>query len=262
MYYSFILCISPPAQLTECAPSSVSSDSGLSTTSLWTGAAASAGLQKVSLQSSMAGEQPHVQVLTSEIAITSDKHERATENHHIDPAFHMNGQTTSSQQETSILSSDIASDSKETGFKFPVLSNKREYSALSEDTGDGVHPDDTLARTSSSSDQTHIWVKQQQLVSSNSYMYNMSDKLEQNVHSLKAEPKADGDDEFDILALDIDQAIEQLNQLILDLDPEFEPVPTLARGHMACTATNGVGCLDGQARSSQFSKIYSLNWNY
>ncbi|TSK58120.1 Tensin-3 [Bagarius yarrelli] len=247
----------PQAQLTECAQSSVSSDSGISTTSLCTGAAASTGPPKVSLQSSMAGRQPRV--LTSEIAITSDKDERATQNHHIDPTFHINGQTTSSQQKNDILSSEIVSDSKETGFKLPVLSSKGEYSALSEDTGDGMHLDDTWAHKSSSSDQTHMWVKQQQLVSSNSYMYNMSNKLEQKVYSgikndsLKAEPMANKDDEFDTLALDIDQSIEQLNQLILDLDPEFKPVPTLARGHMTCSTTNGVGCLDGQARSSQLN---------
>ncbi|KAK3516578.1 hypothetical protein QTP70_021967 [Hemibagrus guttatus] len=266
--------ITAGAQLTECATSSVSSDSGLSTTSLCTGAAG-AGLhsQKATLQGSMAGEPPRAQVLTSEIAITSDGDERATENlHYIDPAFHMNGQSMSAQRETNILDDDdestsvaIVSDSKETGFKLPVLS-RHEYSAQSEDAGDGVLLDDTrtCTHTSSSSDQTHIWVKQQQLVSVSSYMYNMSNRLEQKVQSginkdsLEAEPEADKDDEFASLALDIDQSIEQLNQLILDLDPEFEPVPTLARGHGTCSTTNGVGYLVGQAKSSQSGKISSV----
>ncbi|XP_053098169.1 tensin-3 isoform X3 [Pangasianodon hypophthalmus] len=265
--------ITARAQLTESTLSSVSSDSGLSTNSLWTGAAGTglqSQVQKATLRGSMAGEQPRVHVLTSEIAVTSDRDERTTGEifHHIDPAFHMNGKIMSAQRETHILddedeqtSSAIVSDSKETGLKLPVLS-RHEYSAQSEDAGDGVHPDDTRThtRTSPSSDQTHIWVKQQQLVSADSYMYTMPDRLEQKVESgikndsLEAEPAADKDDEFASLALDIDQSIEQLNQLILDLDPEFEPVPTLARGHMICSTsvrTNGVGPLVGQAKSSQ-----------
>ncbi|KAG7316664.1 hypothetical protein KOW79_020205 [Hemibagrus wyckioides] len=254
--------ITAGAQLTECATSSVSSDSGLSTTSLSIGAAG-AGLQsqKATLQVSMAGEPPRAQVLTSEIAIISDGDERATENlHYIDPAFHMNGQSMSEQRETNILDDEdestsvaIVSDSKETGFKLPVLS-RHEYPVQSEDAGH--------TRTPSSSDQTHIWVKQQQLVSVSSYMYNMSDRLEQKVQSgiknvsFEAEPEAK-DDEFASLALDIDQSIEQLNQLILDLDPEFEPVPTLARGHVTCSTTNGVGYLVGQAKSSQSDFCFS-----
>lgn len=265
---------SPSAQLTECTTSSVSSDSGLSTTSLWIGAAG-AGLQsqKAILRGSMAGEQPRVQVLTIETAITSNRDERARENlHHIDPVFHVNGQSTSAQRETNILDDEdespsvaIVTDSKDTDFKLPILS-RQEYSVQSEDAGDGVQLDGTRthAHVSSSSDQTHIWVKQQQLVSADPYMYNMSDKLEQKIQSgikndfLEAEPEQDKDDEFASLALDIDQSIEQLNQLILDLDPEFEPVPTMARGHVTCSTTNGVGLLVGQAKSSQSGKISSV----
>ncbi|XP_060722613.1 si:ch211-191a24.3 isoform X2 [Tachysurus vachellii] len=259
--------ITAGAQLTECTTSSVSSDSGLSTTSLCIGAAG-AGLQsqKAIPRGSMAGEQPRVQVLTSETAITSNGYERAREIfHHIDPAFHVNGQNTSAQRETNILDDEdespsvaIVTDSKDTGFKLPILC-RQEYSLQSEDAGDVVQLDGTRthAHVSSSSDQTHIWVKQQQLVSADPYMYNRSDKLEQKIQLgikndfLEAEPEQDKDDEFASLALDIDQSIEQLNQLILDLDPEFEPVPTMARGHVTCSTTNGVGFLVGQARSSQ-----------
>lgn len=220
----------------------------------------------------MAGEQPS-SVLTSEIAITSDGDERATGRsfHHIKAAHHMNGTSMNAQRETSILddenertSAAIVSDSKETDRKPPVLSRYEYSEDRSEDTGDTR----THAHTSSS-DQTHIWVKQQQLVSPASYIYNISDRLEQKVEikneSLEAEPEADKDDEFASLALDIDQSIEQLNQLILDLDPEFEPVPTLARGHMTCSTsarTNGVGHLSGQATSSQSGKISPVTWLY
>lgn len=257
------------AQLPECTLSSMSSDSGLSTNSLWT-AAAGTEVQKTTLRCSMAAEQPHVHVLTSEITITSDRDVRAAGDsfHHIDPAFHVNGKSMSAQRETNILNDEdgctsaiVVSDSTETDIKLPVLS-RCEYSVQSGDAGDGVHPDDTRTRASLSSDQTHLWVKQQQLVSPDSYIYNMSDRLEQKAESGNKidslEPNTDKDDEFVSLALDIDQSIEQLNQLILDLDPEFEPVPTLARGHMTCSTsvrTNGVGHLIGQVKSSQSGKI-------
>lgn len=279
---SYSLCISSPAQLTECALSPLSSDSGLSTNSLWTGAAGT-GLQsqvlKATLKGSMAGEQSRVHVLTSEIAITSDADERATgENfHHIDPAFYMNGKTTSAQRETNILddedkctSSVIVSEPTETGLNLPGLS-RCECPGQSEDAGNGVDDTRIHTHTSSSGDQTHIWVKQQQLVSPGSYMYTMSDRLKQKVESgikndtLEAAPEADKNDEFASLALDIDQSIEQLNQLILDLDPEFEPVPTLARSHMTCSTsvfTNGDGHLVGQAKSSQSGKISPVTWKY
>lgn len=263
--------------MTECAPSSVSSDSGLSTTSLCIGAAGTglqSQVQKAMLESSMDEEQPHVQVLSSKISIRSDGDGKERENlYRIDPAFHINGQTTGVQQKNSILDNEnkstftaVVSDSKETGLTHSVLS-RCEYSAKSEeDGGNGVRLEDTRTHTSSTSDQTHIWVKQQQLVSAGSYMYGMSDRLETKVQSgIKndfPEAEADKDGEFASLALDIDQSIEQLNQLILDLDPEFEPVPTLARGHMTCSTINGVGYVAGQARSSQSGKIYSVTNKY
>ncbi|KAI5090502.1 tensin-3, partial [Silurus meridionalis] len=263
------------AQLTECALSSVSSDSGLSTNSLWTGAAG-AGLhsqvQKATFGDSMAGEQPR----SSELAIACDRDERATGEHfhHIDStSFHLNGKTTSAQRETNILededvytSAALVSQPKETGLRLAVLST-HEYTSHPEDSADGMNTEDTRTHThtTSNSNQTHMWVKQQQLVSAGSYIYTMSDRLEHKVEpgiknsSLVVEPNADKDDEFTSLALDIDQSIEQLNQLILDLDPEFEPVPTLARGHVTCSDSvhaNGVGHLVGQAKS-----IQSGSWN-
>ncbi|KAM4547757.1 tensin-3-like [Odontesthes bonariensis] len=50
------------------------------------------------------------------------------------------------------------------------------------------------------------------------------------------------DDELDSLATDIDESIEQLNQLILDLDPTFVPVPTRCTplSRSASLHTNGL----------------------
>lgn len=106
--------------------------------------------------------------------------------------------------------------------------------------------------------QTHIWVKQQQ---STSYTHTPTDRLEvkQELQSGASKPdngfpeapsEPDKDDEFAALALD--QSIEQLNQLILDLDPEFKPIPTQAQSHMTRSAslyTNGKTHLGGKARS-------------
>lgn len=56
------------------------------------------------------------------------------------------------------------------------------------------------------------------------------------------------DEEFKSLTMDIDNSIDQLNQLIMDLDPSFTPVPSLAKRNgpalvngSAAKCTNGVG---------------------
>lgn len=56
------------------------------------------------------------------------------------------------------------------------------------------------------------------------------------------------DEEFKSLTMDIDNSIDQLNQLIMDLDPSFTPVPSLAKrngsAHVngsAAKCPNGVG---------------------
>ncbi|KAI2667121.1 Tensin-3 [Labeo rohita] len=60
---------------------------------------------------------------------------------------------------------------------------------------------------------TQTWVHQQQLVAAQQYSY-------------LPEEDAKHDEEFSSLTLDIDNSIHQLNQLILDLDPTFVPIPT------------------------------------
>ncbi|KAJ8276851.1 hypothetical protein GJAV_G00068620 [Gymnothorax javanicus] len=117
---------------------------------------------------------------------------------------------------------------------------------------------------------THSWVQQQQMVAAQQYPYLPS---ENEVSSPKPatvlqaptrgrssaeavqriggaeSPAPSREDELSALTVDIDQSIDQLNQLIMDLDPTFVPIPTrsnsVKKGHMAngpvSVCTNGVG---------------------
>uniref|UniRef100_A0A8B9JMR3 Tensin 3 n=1 Tax=Astyanax mexicanus TaxID=7994 RepID=A0A8B9JMR3_ASTMX len=299
--HMFFLLFAPPGKRNERAPS-VSSDSGLSSNSQWAGTPGTglhighspeerAQLQKTTAGDNMEGDLPHLEVMTPEHNST-DERDRSTEgkSHGLDTSFHVNGEAASTERETDILDDDHVNgitaslpDSTETSHKCPALSSL----AGSEDVRDGACPPASSEayshgvnstrilthNTVSSGFQTHMWVRQQQLVSADSYMYPPSDRLEQRLEvglesvrgnstlptggAPQVEPEAEQDDEFASLAMDIDQSIEQLNQLILDLDPEFEPVPTRARSHMMRSAslhTNGIGRSNGQAKSNQSGK--------
>ncbi|XP_066532616.1 si:ch211-191a24.3 [Hoplias malabaricus] len=280
--------VAAEAQPTERAHS-VSSDSGLSSNSQWTGGPAPGFQSEHSpeepsqLHRAIAGcnMEGDFQIMTTDLAVTNPRKEKASGEHlhHLDTAFHINGKAVITERETAILDDDDGpheSDtyfSKETGHELAALSSfagtgevrDEACSASSEAYGNAVNntsiPKDT---TMSSGFQTHMWVRQQQLVSANSYIYPSSDRLEQkqelesrssnSIMPTSDGPEAEKDDEFASLAMDIDQSIEQLNQLILDLDPEFEPVPTRARGHVMRSASlhsNGIGHSAGQAKSNQ-----------
>ncbi|KAF5898867.1 tensin-3 isoform X1, partial [Clarias magur] len=98
---------------------------------------------------------------------------------------------------------------------------------------------------------TQTWVRQQQMVAAPHYSYLSEESgAEENFHGDKPEispkvpisnqnhaalnPKVSPsqesekkhDEEFNSLTMDIDNSIDQLNQLILDLDPTFVPIPT------------------------------------
>ncbi|XP_066537226.1 tensin-3-like [Hoplias malabaricus] len=101
---------------------------------------------------------------------------------------------------------------------------------------------------------TQTWVRQQQMVAAPHYSYLPEEVgVEETFHrdkqdippkmtsdnqavtcsgtsSLKVSPSQDRDkshdEEFNSLTVDIDNSIDQLNQLILDLDPTFVPIPT------------------------------------
>lgn len=110
---------------------------------------------------------------------------------------------------------------------------------------------------------THTWVQQQQMVAAQQYSYLPEEvtveatamptdgyrhRSEQGTASPSPEPPAaeqrngtkvvtetgisqtavdkSHDEEFNSLTVDIDNSIDQLNQLIMDLDPTFVPIPT------------------------------------
>lgn len=72
---------------------------------------------------------------------------------------------------------------------------------------------------------------------------------EQAVHKNNNNSNNKHDEEFKSLTMDIDNSIDQLNQLIMDLDPSFTPVPSLAKrngathvnGSTAAKNSNGIG---------------------
>ncbi|XP_035268165.1 tensin-3-like [Anguilla anguilla] len=122
---------------------------------------------------------------------------------------------------------------------------------------------------------THTWVRQQQMVAAQQYPYlpaeseagspraaaavqaptrgRSSAEAVQRARSVEPPPPPASpgrEDELTALAVDIDESIDQLNQLIMDLDPTFVPIPTRSnsvkkdgRGHAngpASVCTNGV----------------------
>lgn len=77
------------------------------------------------------------------------------------------------------------------------------------------------------------------------------------------EPDQKHDDEFSSLTLDIDNSIHQLNQLILDLDPTFEPISTKSSSLKRAGAPdrNGVVQKDGGGeRSQRMGKITLMSF--
>lgn len=135
---------------------------------------------------------------------------------------------------------------------------------------------------------THSWVRQQQMVTAQKFTYmpeNGNDtQFSSNkqvspsepptrditVESLRISPKASvnnnnnnkRDEEFKSLTMDIDNSIDQLNQLIMDLDPTFVPVKsqnsTLQRSESS--HVNGIGQRYGhnnEAKNTQQTAVQS-----
>ncbi|XP_043076024.1 tensin-3 isoform X4 [Puntigrus tetrazona] len=268
---------------------SLSSDSGLSSSSQWTGGQTSrlpisyGSEEQPQLPRGIPGLRMEEERASPGIMRCDPKSNQATFDH----SSHLNGVTVFTERETDIIDDDddvIApnaafSDSKDTlsSKEMPGLSSGECQNSVQSDDCQSeappaifrdVNSSNTLSHTSVPSGyQTHIWVKQQQ---STSYMHAPSDRLErrdemelQKGGSKPSLPdngfpethsEPDKDDEFATLALDVDQSIEQLNQLILDLDPDFEPIPTQARSHMTRSAsvqTNGKKHSVGRAKSLQ-----------
>lgn len=213
-----------------------------------------------------------------------------------DHSRHLNGEALFIERETDIIDDDddittpnaAVSDSKDTlsSKELSGLSSGECQTSIQSDDCQNNAPPATFRDDVSSSNrlvhsivpagyQTHIWVKQQQTVSqstSNTHTPSDKHKKEMELHRGASKPslpdngfpeahsEPDKDDEFATLALDVDQSIEQLNQLILDLDPDFEPIPTQARSHMTRSAslhTNGKTHSGGRAKSHQSGKSKS-----
>ncbi|XP_030626611.1 tensin 3-2 [Chanos chanos] len=201
---------------------------------------------------------------------------------------HVNGEATPTEQKTEVLDKEVAmtSNSKDTpsARNLPASlsldgSGSHQNCSQSEDPGrcyaasetsgqevtlTSVHTYRTVTRTY----KTDTPVSQERPDPAHSNIYHTPERLGQrneavlHGHSVtqltnqvpQLESEAEKEEELASLASDIDQSIEQLNQLILDLDPEFEPVPTRARGHMTRSAslqTNGIHCVDGQRNTAQ-----------
>ncbi|XP_026147069.1 tensin-1-like isoform X1 [Carassius auratus] len=268
---------------------SVSSDSGLSSSSQWTGGQTS-GLP-ISYGSEEHPQLPRVipvlRMEEEQASLGLTRCDPKANQAPFDHSSHLNGKTMFLERETDIIDDDediIAPNAAVLDYKDTLSSKKmsglslgdcqnsvqsydRQSEALPAIFRD-VNSSHTLSHTSVPSGyQTHIWVKQQQ---STSFMHTPSDRLEHREEmelqksaskpSLpdsgfpETQSEPDKDDEFATLALDVDQSIEQLNQLILDLDPDFEPVPTQAKSHMTRSAslqTNGITHSVGRAKSLQ-----------
>ncbi|XP_052391032.1 tensin-1 isoform X3 [Carassius gibelio] len=277
---------------------SLSSDSGLSSSSQWTGGQASGltisysseehpQLSRVNPGLSMEEEQPSPGILRYDPKANQDA---------FDHSSHLNGKAMFIERETDIIDDDddiivpndataAVSDSKYTlsSKEMSGLSSGECQNSIQSDDcqseappaifRDDVNSSNTLIHTSVPAGyQTHIWVKQQQ---STSYMHTSSDGLEHreemelqkgaNKPSLpdngfpESQSEPDKDDEFATLALDVDQSIEQLNQLILDLDPDFEPVSTQARSHMTRSASLDT---NGKTQSGGRAKFLQSGWRH
>lgn len=263
---------------------SLSSDSGLSSASQWTGGQVS-GLHisyssedQTQVHKPIPGpgmeEEPPFPGITRRDRLPANPSQPPFSN-----SSHLNGETMFIERETDIIDDDdiptpinviaAISQSKDTRETFGLSSLRGEQNSVLSDVGQGgagINTSNTHTSVSTGY-QTHVWVKQQQSVSGGSYTHTPSDRLEQrdvthrdaNKRSFPDNgfPEGDKDDEFATLALDIDHSIEQLNQLILDLDPEFEPIPTKARSDMTRSASlhsNGKMHSGGWSKAQQSGK--------
>ncbi|KAK7150559.1 hypothetical protein R3I93_011716 [Phoxinus phoxinus] len=274
---------------------SLSSDSGLSSSSQWTGGQASGLTISYSSEehTQLHRGNPGLRMEEEQPTVGIPRHDPTASQAAFDHSSHLNGKAMFIERETDIIDDDddittpndaiaAVSDSKDTlsSKELSGLSSGECQNSVQSDhcqTGappaifrDNVSSSNTLIHSSVPAEyQTHMWVKQQQSVSqSTSYTHTPSNRLEHKEETdlqrgaskpslpdngfPEAQAEPEKDDEFATLALDIDQSIEQLNQLILDLDPDFEPIPTQARSHMTRTVslhTNGKTHLGGRAKS-------------
>ncbi|XP_062850465.1 tensin-3-like [Trichomycterus rosablanca] len=131
---------------------------------------------------------------------------------------------------------------------------------------------------------TQTWVRQQQMVAAPHYSYlpeesgveerfqgnkqevlpkvTVSDQIHSTLNvkaSQNQESEKSHDEEFNSLTVDIDNSIDQLNQLILDLDPTFVPIPTrtnsVKKNGGLATSNNGMTLRFSENSRSQQSAV-------
>nr|XP_055041808.1 tensin-3 isoform X1 [Misgurnus anguillicaudatus] len=258
---------------------SLSSDSGLSSASQWTGGQVS-GFNI----SNCSEDQTQLHKVIPGVRMEQEQHFLGPiPPNRQDASFynsnHLNGAAIFTERETDIIDDDDISAPNDT---IPAISGSKETLSSRETFGlsslrseqNACRGGDSINMNPSVSTgyQTHIWVKQQQSVSGSSFSNTPSDirprqidvtEIHRDVNKASVPdngfPKAEKADEFATLALDIDQSIEQLNQLILDLDPEFEPIPTKTRGHMTRSASLHT---NGKIHSGEKAKSHQSGWRH
>lgn len=255
---------------------SLSSDSGLSSSSQWTGGQASGLLISYSPEENnqLNRVTPGLRMEEEQSSPGTLRRDPTTSQSVLDYSGHLNGDSMFTERETDIIDDDeddmtspndaiaAVSDSlsfKETsGLSSGQSSDYQNEASPAKFRGDVNTSNSVIDTSVPAGYQTRIWVKQQQ---STSYAHTPTDRLEvkQELRSDASKPSTPDNclpeapsetDKDDVMALD--QSIEQLNQLILDLDPEFKPIPTQPQSHMTRSAslyTNGKTQSMGKAKS-------------
>uniref|UniRef100_A0A672FK25 Tensin 3 n=1 Tax=Salarias fasciatus TaxID=181472 RepID=A0A672FK25_SALFA len=271
----------PPAGSLSCSDRtpSASSDSGLSVASQGlTAAKQSRGPQDKSAQAGKLVTGPNFEIIQPLLEmgpgdITGDE---SGLGHTI------NGEASSSERETDILEDEEEEEERDAAALGLEIPSSSSVCSLSSETQTGY--------------STHAWVQQQQqiedaaidrldgpppLITPDTPPRGLSsrDAVQRGLALEGADSALDQplqtshthtcqDDEMASLATDIDDSIEQLNQLILDLDPTFVPVPTRCSplSRSASLRTNGLSHkgkahLSGKSNSLflTYSRCLSVN---
>uniref|UniRef100_A0A8C9VNM8 Tensin 3 n=1 Tax=Scleropages formosus TaxID=113540 RepID=A0A8C9VNM8_SCLFO len=278
---------------------SASSDSGLSSTSVRTGRGPSRQ-ERAALQRLLSGFGLEAPALPKEMEEQRGPGPGAGGGHHVVPAqMHTNGE---GERETDILDDEAPAHDLHSVDSIGTLSSSEGLHCQplgrcgydnERDRGPGYTTQVALTTPQAFGQGgyfTQTWVRQQQMVAAQQYVYPPADgevqfqREKPGLASPKTSPVAPNtpirgsssreatlragggglgdpnvqetslskDDELASLTVDIDQSIDQLNQLIMDLDPTFVPIPTQTslvrregRGHVNGTASP---CANGRGR--------------
>ncbi|XP_029938320.1 tensin 3-2 [Salarias fasciatus] len=255
----------PPAGSLSCSDRtpSASSDSGLSVASQGlTAAKQSRGPQDKSAQAGKLVTGPNFEIIQpllevmTELAACGEMGPGDITGDESGLGHTINGEASSSERETDILEDEEEEEERDAAALGLEIPSSSSVCSLSSETQTGY--------------STHAWVQQQQqiedaaidrldgpppLITPDTPPRGLSsrDAVQRGLALEGADSALDQplqtshthtcqDDEMASLATDIDDSIEQLNQLILDLDPTFVPVPTRCSplSRSASLRTNGL----------------------